>query len=59
MGFNVFEPIFPSLVTRSTAEDTKGTAMGVYNFSQFMGHFFVGLRKLYTFFLPVRVVKGG
>lgn len=39
MGFNVFEPIFPSLVTRSTTADTKGTAMGVYNFSQFFGHF--------------------
>ncbi|MDG1487717.1 MAG: MFS transporter [bacterium] len=40
MGFNVFEPIFPSLVTRSTTAETKGTAMGVYNFAQFIGHFF-------------------
>ncbi|MGK0290425.1 MAG: putative MFS family arabinose efflux permease, partial [bacterium] len=39
MGFNVFEPIFPSLVTRLTTPETKGTASGVYNFSQFMGHF--------------------
>ena len=39
MGFNVFEPIFPSLVTRSTTTETKGTAMGVYNFAQFFGHF--------------------
>jgi len=39
MGFNVFEPIFPSLVTRSTTSETKGTAMGVYNFAQFFGHF--------------------
>ena len=39
MGFNVFEPIFPSLVTRSTTSATKGTAMGVYNFAQFIGHF--------------------
>ena len=39
MGFNVFEPIFPSLVTRNTTEETKGTAMGVYNFAQFIGHF--------------------
>ena len=39
MGFNVFEPIFPSLVTRSTTLETKGTAMGVYNFAQFIGHF--------------------
>lgn len=39
MGFNVFEPIFPSLVTRATTAETKGTAMGVYNFAQFFGHF--------------------
>ena len=40
MGFNVFEPLFPSLVSRLTTEQTKGTATGVYNFFQFMGHFF-------------------
>ena len=39
MGFNIFEPIFPSLVTRTTTAETKGTAMGVYNFAQFFGHF--------------------
>jgi len=39
MGFHVFEPIFPSLVTRNTTSETKGTAMGVYNFAQFIGHF--------------------
>lgn len=39
MGFNVFEPIFPSLVTRSTTNETKGTAMGVYNFASFFGYF--------------------
>ena len=39
MGFNIFEPIFPSLVTRATTAETKGTAMGVYNFAQFFGHF--------------------
>jgi len=39
MGFNIFEPIFPSLVTRTSTAETKGTAMGVYNFAQFFGHF--------------------
>jgi len=39
MGYNVFEPIFPSLVTRMTTNETKGTASGVYNFSSFMGSF--------------------
>tara|TARA_B100000700_G_scaffold325159_1_gene433169 strand:+ start:32 stop:1249 length:1218 start_codon:yes stop_codon:yes gene_type:complete len=39
MGFNVFEPILPSLVSRITSDETKGTAVGVYNFAQFFGHF--------------------
>ena len=39
IGFNMFEPIFPSLVTRMTTSETKGTASGVFNFSQFLGHF--------------------
>jgi len=39
MGFNIFEPIFPSLVTRMTDPQTKGTASGVYNFCQFIGQF--------------------
>ena len=43
MGFNVFEPLFPSLVTRLTTEQTKGTASGVYNFSQFLGQFLGGV----------------
>ena len=30
---------FPSLVTRLTTPDTKGTASGVYNLEQFAGHF--------------------
>ncbi len=39
MGFNVFEPIFPSLLTRLTTPHTKGTASGVYSFSHYMGNF--------------------
>ena len=39
MGFNVFEPILPSLVSRLTTPETKGTATGVYNLFQFSGHF--------------------
>ena len=39
MGFNVFEPILPSLVSRLTTAETKGTATGVYNLFQFGGHF--------------------
>lgn len=39
MGFNVFEPIFPSLVTKLSDPAIKGTASGVNNFFQFMGQF--------------------
>ena len=40
MGFNIFEPIFPfSSYYWNTTVETKGTAMGVYNFAQFFGHF--------------------
>lgn len=42
MGYNVFEPLFPSLVTRLTTEQTKGTASGMYNFFQFIGYFLGG-----------------
>ena len=57
MGFNIFEPILPSLVSRIASDDTKGTAVGVYNFAQFFGHFigatFAGLLFLnhYLIFL--------
>ncbi len=39
MGFSIFEPIFPSLVTRITSPQTKGAASGFYHFSQFIGNF--------------------
>ncbi len=43
VAFNVFEPIFPSLVTRLSDAESKGTASGVYNFSRFAGQFAGGL----------------
>ena len=39
MGFNIFEPILPSLVSRIAKDHARGTAVGVYNFAQFFGHF--------------------
>ncbi len=35
----VFEPILPSLVSRLTTAETKGTATGVYHLFLFGGHF--------------------
>ena len=38
-GYSIFEPIFPSLVTRFSKDENKGTASGIYNLLQFLGHF--------------------
>ena len=38
-GYSIFEPIFPSLVTRWSNSENKGIASGIYNFLQFFGHF--------------------
>jgi len=55
MAFNIFEPIFPSLVTRLTSGETKGTASGVYNFSQFLGQF-LGATLAGLFFHDPRII---
>ena len=41
-AFNVLEATLPSLIAKVAAPDNKGTAMGVYSSSQFMGAFFGG-----------------
>ncbi|ROR34853.1 MFS transporter [Inmirania thermothiophila] len=41
-GFNVLEATLPSLVSRTVRPDGKGTAMGVYSSSQFLGAFVGG-----------------
>lgn len=42
LGFNFLEAIQPSLVAKYSAVDTKGTAMGIYNSTQFLGIFVGG-----------------
>lgn len=42
VGFNVLESVLPSLVSRFAPADSKGTAMGVYSSSQFLGIFVGG-----------------
>ncbi len=37
-GFNIFEPLFPSLIAK-IAPTTKGTASGIYGFCHFSGSF--------------------
>lgn len=43
VGFNVLEATLPSLVSRSASAAGKGTAMGVYATSQFLGAFAGGV----------------
>lgn len=57
VGFNVLEATLPSLVSRGASAGGKGTAMGVYASSQFLGAFFGGLTAgaLYGFGGPAWV----
>ena len=41
-GFNLLEASLPSLITKTAPATQKGTAMGVYSSSQFMGAFLGG-----------------
>lgn len=42
IGFNILEACLPSLISRQAAGEHKGTAMGVYSSSQFLGIFVGG-----------------
>jgi len=42
IAFNTLEAMLPSLVSKIVPADSKGTAMGFYSSSQFMGAFFGG-----------------
>jgi MFS family permease len=43
VGLNVLEATLPSLISRLAPPDMKGTALGVYSTSQFLGAFLGGL----------------
>ena len=43
LAFNVLEASLPSLVAKMSPPDKKGTAMGIYSSSQFLGAFVGGL----------------
>ncbi len=43
MGFNLLEAMLPSMISRFAPVAGKGTAMGVYSTSQFMGSFLGGV----------------
>ena len=48
-GFNVLEATLPSLVSKTAPANMKGTAMGAYSTSQFMGAFFGGILGGWTY----------
>ena len=39
VGFNILEASLPSMISRQASADSKGTAMGIYSSSQFLGIF--------------------
>ena len=59
-AFNLLEALLPSLVGRAAPAGTRGTAMGVYSSSQFMGVFVGGQLggALYQWFGPQAVFYG-
>ncbi|MZR61313.1 MFS transporter [Alcanivorax sp. DP30] len=59
-AFNLLEALLPSLVGRAAPAGTRGTAMGVYSSSQFMGVFVGGQLggALYQWFGPQAVFLG-
>ncbi len=42
IGFNLLEPLMPSIMTRFVRTKTRGTSSGVFNMSQFLGAFVGG-----------------
>ena len=56
-GFNLLEATLPSLISKTAPGDLKGTAMGVYSSSQFIGAFLGGTSGgwLYGEFGPASV----
>lgn len=42
IGFNLLEPLMPSIMTRFVRTRTRGTSSGVFNMSQFIGAFLGG-----------------
>lgn len=42
-GFNLLEATLPSLISKTAPADLKGTAMGIYSTSQFLGAFLGGM----------------
>lgn len=59
IGFNLLEPLMPSIMTRFVRTKTRGTSSGVFNMSQFMGAFVGGSVGGYLVSISDKVLFGG
>ena len=56
MGFNIFEPLLPSLTTTLCEQKAKGTVSGILNTFQFIGHFIGAATAGFFFMLSADIV---
>ena len=59
IGFNLLEPLMPSIMTRFVRTKTRGTSSGVFNMSQFLGAFVGGSAGGYLVSISDKVLFGG
>ena len=59
IGFNLLEPLMPSIMTRFVRTKTRGTSSGVFNMSQFLGAFVGGSTGGYLVSISDKVLFGG
>ena len=59
IGFNLLEPLMPSIMTRFARTKTRGTSSGVFNMSQFLGAFVGGSAGGYLVSMSDKVLFGG
>jgi MFS family permease len=59
IGFNLLEPLMPSIMTRFARTKTRGTSSGVFSMSQFLGAFVGGSAGGYLVSLSDQVLFGG
>ena len=56
MGFNIFEPLLPSLTTTLCEQKSKGAVSGILNTFQFIGHFIGAVTAGFFFMLSADIV---
>lgn len=59
IGFNLLEPLMPSIMTRFARTKTRGTSSGMFSMSQFLGAFVGGSAGGYLVSISDQVLFGG